>query len=225
MKTAFTTSALASLLVVGGMFIPATAVAKENRPCVGDNCPMSDMQGGQKDTQGDQNGNKKRLKGVDQNSQNNQGTDESIDEPLKRKKQMQGSTEDDAIGDQTAPGKKRVRGSQQSNDVDVDVQRRMRHADWKFDSTRHQRRRSKDNTFRFYLDGYYYAQPYWQVDIVRPGRVSCGEGRAIVSERFNRVRVVECNGGTYTYLGRNQGDTYRILLNAYNGRIVGRTQI
>lgn len=56
-------------------------------------------------------------------------------------------------------------------------------------------------------------------------RVSCGEGREIVAERFNRVRVVECNGGTYTYLGRSQGDTYRILVNARTGRIVGRALI
>lgn len=221
MKTFFTTTALASLLVVGGIFMPAPASAQDNQPCVGENCPAPDMQGGQ-------DVNKKRLKGVDQN---NQGTDESTDQPLKRKKQMQGSTDDNGMGDQTVPRKKRVQGTQQSNDVDVDVdvqvgsQQQARHGDWRFDPNQHQRRRSKNATFRFYLDGYYYAQPYWQVDIVRRGRVSCGEGRAIVSERFNRVRVVECNGGTYTYLGRREGDTYRILLNSRTGRIVGRAMI
>jgi hypothetical protein len=224
MKTVFTTTALASLLVVGGMLIPAPAFAQDNQPCVGDNCPAPDMQGGQEV-------NKKRLKGVDQDSQNSQGADESADQPLKRKKKMQGSVDDNGMGDQTVPRKKRAQGTQQSNDVKVDVdgkagsKRGMRQADWKFDSNRHQRRRGKDATFRFYLDGYYYAQPYWQVDVVRSGRVSCGEGRAIVSERFNRVRVVECNGATYTYLGRSQGDGYRILLNSRTGRIVGRAPI
>jgi hypothetical protein len=55
--------------------------------------------------------------------------------------------------------------------------------------------------------------------------LSCGAGRAIVAERFNRVRVIECRGATYTYLGRRQGDTYRILFNPRSGRIVGRTMI
>ena len=96
--------------------------------------------------------------------------------------------------------------------------------DWKFDSNRHERRRHKDATFRFYFGGYWYPQPYWEVYSIG-GRVSCGEGRAIVAARFNRVRVVECRGRTYTYLGRRQGDTYRILLNSRTGRIVGRALI
>jgi hypothetical protein len=126
------------------------------------------------------------------------------------------------------PRKKRV---QNSNDVNVDVdvnagsQKRVRHADWKFDPNRHQRRRNKSTTFRFYFGGYWYPQPYWEIYSVRPYRISCGEGRAIVAERFNRVRVVECRGGIYTYLGRRQGDTFRVLVNSRSGRIVGRAMI
>ena len=60
-----------------------------------------------------------------------------------------------------------------------------------------------------------------QISAAKRYRIGCGQGRAIVAERFNRVRVVECNGSTYTYLGHRQGDTYRVLLNARTGRIVG----
>jgi hypothetical protein len=94
---------------------------------------------------------------------------------------------------------------------------------WHFDSSRHHRRHSRSATFRFYYGGWWYPQPYWRV--YSANRISCGEGRAIVSERFNRVRVVECSGGTYTYLGRRSGETFRVLLNARTGRIVGRVMI
>lgn len=214
MKSILTSTALASFLIAGGLFASLPAVAQNNEPCMGENCPTPDMPTG------------KKMKGVDQN---NQDTDQPADQTYKRKKQMQGSSDQDDSQDQVLPRKKRAQNNN-NNDVDVDVdvnvgsQKRARHADWRYDSSRHNRRRSKSATFRFYLDGYYYDRPYWEVYAVR-GRVSCGEGRAIVSERFNRVRVVECNGGTYTYLGRRQGDTYRILLNARTGRIVGRALI
>jgi hypothetical protein len=217
MKGIFTSTALASLLLVAGVLTTPSAFAQDNQPCVGENCPAPDMQGG-----------KKRLKGVDQDSQ---GTEDQTGQTPMRKKRLQGSTEEGDMQDgQKLPRKKRA-GTQQDNDVDVDVdvnvgsQKSARRGDWKFDPGRHQRRKSKSVGFTFYYGGYYYPQPYWEVYTVRSGRVSCGEGRAIVAERFNRVRVVECNGGTYTYLGRRQGDTYRILLNARSGRIVGRTLI
>lgn len=222
MKSFFTSTALASLLVAGALFTLTPAGAQNNEPCVGENCPAPDMQG-------DQGSSKKRLKDVDQNNQN---TEEPSDQPMNGKKRIQGSTDENEMQDgQSAPRKKRAERAQQDKDVDVNVdvdvgsQKRARSSGWKFDSDRHQRRRSKSATFRFYLDGYWYAQPYWEVYGVRSGRVSCGEGRAIVSARFARVRVVECNGGTYTYLGRREGDTFRILLNARTGRIVGRALI
>ena len=97
---------------------------------------------------------------------------------------------------------------------------------WVYVEGRHGARyRYKHGGYRYYYGGYWYDQPYWEVHGVRSGRVSCGEGREIVAERFNRVRVIECNGGTYTYLGRRGGDAFRILLNSRTGRIVGRTMI
>lgn len=100
-------------------------------------------------------------------------------------------------------------------------------SDWRFDSNRHERRRHKDATFRFYLGGYWYPQPYWQGYGLRVNqRLSCGEGRLIVRDRgFNRVRPIECQGRTYTYFGRRHGDTFRVLLNARTGRIVGLNEV
>jgi hypothetical protein len=204
MKHLLTASALAAMFVVGGIYASQHVAAQNNEPCVGENCPAPDMQG-------NQGQNKKRMKGVDQNNQ------------------MQGPGDESQTGEQTMPRKKRA-GNQQNNNNDVDVDVRTRvdagsGSKWHYDPSRHQRRHSKSATFRFYYGGYWYPQPYWEIYTVRPRRVSCGEGRAIVAERFNRVRVVECNGGTYTYLGRRQGDTFRILLNARTGRIVGRALI
>lgn len=154
--------------------------------------------------------NKKRIKAPEQGGQtqqNNQAGDQS--------------------GDQAMPRKKRAQNGQ-PNDQNVDRRSRTRvgEGNWRFDPNREQRRRSKDATFRFYFGGYWYPQPYWDVYGARPAyRISCGEGRGIVAERFNRVRVVECSGGTYTYMGRRGGDTYRIMVNARTGRIVGRALI
>ena len=60
---------------------------------------------------------------------------------------------------------------------------------------------------------------------VRPNRISCSDGRSLVAKRFNRVRVVECKGGTYIYLGRRNGATFRILVDRRTGRVVGRAPI
>jgi len=93
-------------------------------------------------------------------------------------------------------------------------------SNWKFDSNRHERRRHRDDRFRFHFGGFWYPQPFWLgYGLVSP-RLSCGEGRAIVRDRgFNRVRALECQGRTFTYLGHRRGDTYRILVNSRTGRI------
>ena len=93
-------------------------------------------------------------------------------------------------------------------------------SNWKFDSNRHERRRHKEDRFRFYFGGYWYPQPYWLgYGLIAP-RVSCGEGRAIVRDRgFNRVRTIECRGATFTYLGRRHGNDYKVFVNARTGRI------
>jgi hypothetical protein len=94
--------------------------------------------------------------------------------------------------------------------------------DWKFDPNRHERRRHKDDRFRFYFSGFWYPEPYWMgYGLAINPRVSCGEGRAIVRDRgFYRVRTVECRGRTYTYLGRRHGDAFRVLVSSRSGRIV-----
>jgi hypothetical protein len=94
--------------------------------------------------------------------------------------------------------------------------------DWHYNPRDHRRSTKRDSTFRFYFGGYYYPQRYWDAPVVVLGnRVSCREGREIVDDSgFNRVRTVECRGRNYTYTGRRHGDSFRIVLNSRNGRIV-----
>lgn len=209
MRGIFTTTALASALLLGTLATATIGKAQDTQPttkeCMGENCPGGTMQGGS-----DQTVPKKRMRPPQQNDQ------------------MQNNQADVQSDGQVMPRKKKRMESQQQNNTDVDVrtQTKVGEGGWRFDPNRQQRRNRKSATFRFYYGGYWYPEPYWEVYSVRPRyRISCGEGRGIVAERFNRVRVVECNGGTYTYLGRSQGDTYRILLNARTGRIVGRALI
>jgi hypothetical protein len=201
MTSILTTALLGSALVTGSVLgVTLAQDSSTTKPCVGDMCPPK-SQTLEAPNQGE---GQKKMKG------NNQG------------EQMQGQDQTD----QVMPRKKKRMGTQQTDgDVGVSARAQAGEGKWRFDPNRHQRRRSKNTTFRFYFGGYWYPQPYWEVYAVRPYRVSCGEGRAIVAQRFNRVRVVECRGGTYTYLGRRQGETFRILLNSRNGRIVGRMPI
>lgn len=201
------TTSFAAALALGSLGLSSGAKAQDSQPaapmgkeCIGEQCPGGARGGDEQGTM------KKRMKTPEQRDQIKQGNQ---------------------AGDQVTPRKKRVQSGQQ-NDDNVDPKSRVRVGEgkWRYDANRHERRRSKNATFRFYFGGYWYPQPYWDVYSTGPRyRISCGEGRGIVSERFNRVRVVECNGGTYTYLGRREGDTYRILVNSRTGRIVGRALI
>jgi hypothetical protein len=104
----------------------------------------------------------------------------------------------------------------------IQVETKQGQSKWKFNSKRHERRRDRADRFRFHFGGFWYPQPYWlgyglPVNL----RISCGEGRAIVDARgYNRVRTIECRGGTYAYLGRRHGDSFKVLVNARTGRIV-----
>lgn len=102
----------------------------------------------------------------------------------------------------------------------VQVERKGSQSNWKYDTNRHERRRNKDDRFRFRFGGFWYPQQYWLgYGLVGP-RLSCGEGRAIVRDRgFRRVRTIKCRGTTFTYKGRRHGDDFRILVNARTGRI------
>jgi hypothetical protein len=127
--------------------------------------------------------------------------------------------------DQGYSKKRRYQQEEDQTTVDQPDQPKMRQAqgDWKFDPNKHQRRRHKDDTFRFYFGGFWYEQPYWQgYGLGISPRISCGEGRLILRDRgFYRVRPIECQGRIYTYLGRRHGDAFRIELSARSGRIVG----
>ncbi len=217
MKSFLTTTTLATAFILG-ILGAGSAVAQDAqtpaKECVGDQCPDGAM-GGKREAVPEQAVPRKRLKAP-----------EEYDQMQGNRKRPRGTQAEDQLNDQVMPRKKRVQSGQQDDDVDVRSRVRVGEGKWRFDPNRHERRRSKSTTFRFYFGGYWYPQPYWDVYSVGPRyRISCGEGRGIVAERFNRVRIVECSGGTYTYLGRRSGDTYRILLNARTGRIVGRTLI
>jgi hypothetical protein len=116
--------------------------------------------------------------------------------------------------------KRRIR-VEDSADVKVEKSVTSAQSDWRFDSNRHERRRKKDDRFRFFFGGFWYPEPYWSYGLVVRPRIGCREGREILFDRgFRRVRVVECAGRTYTYIGRRHGDPFRILLSARSGRIV-----
>jgi len=153
-----------------------------------------------------------------QRSQKNQGYDQNKDQSgdmqIRKKPRQNGQSYNS--GDQPGTmqmGKKRTA---QNN------------SNWKYDSNRHERRRNQNSQFRFYFGGYYYPQPYWMGDYygAQSYRVSCGEGRNIVDDNgYSRVRTIECGGGTFTYLGRRNGDTFKVFLNSRTGRIVGRQAV
>lgn len=69
----------------------------------------------------------------------------------------------------------------------------------------------------------YDDEDYDDVDVVvRPGRLSCGEAAQIVRESgFSRVRARDCDGGTYTFRAKRDGDSYIIYVNSRNGRMWG----
>jgi hypothetical protein len=156
-----------------------------------------------------------------QRSQNSQGYDQddeqSGDMQIRKKRRSQNNQNYDQGNDQPGDMQIRKKRSAQNNN-----------GSWKYDSNRHDRRRNKNSQFRFFFGGYYYQQPYWTGESygVQSYRVSCGEGRNIVDDSgYNRVRTIECGGGTFTYLGRRNGDTFKVFLNSRTGRIVGRRAV
>jgi hypothetical protein len=219
-------TAMASALAIAAMAFSNVSIAQDTdnpmpKKCIGEACPGQG--GGQGANSSDQdipadNDQMKKLRKKNmqpndqvQDMQNGDDQGGSPDQMRKlRKKKGTQSTEqyqDNNDNDQMLPGKKKM---SQSN--------------WHFDSGKHHRRRSKDAIFRFYFGGYWYDQPYWQEDYyVDSGYgygISCRQGRNIVAARFNRVRVVECRGRAYTYIGRRHGDDYQVVLSSRSGRIL-----
>jgi hypothetical protein len=59
-----------------------------------------------------------------------------------------------------------------------------------------------------------------------PHSVGCSAGRAMVAERgYQHVKVVECHGQFFTYLGTRLGHEYRITLDSRIGHISKLKQV
>jgi hypothetical protein len=217
-------TAMASALAIAAVTFSNVSIAQDTdtqmqKKCIGEACP--DQGGGQGANSNDQdvptdNQQMKKLRKKNmqpndqvQDMQNDDDQGGSPDQMRKlRKKKGTQSTEqyqDNNDNDQMLPRKKKM---SQSN--------------WHYESGKHHRRRSKDATFIFLRGGYWYDQPYWDEDyyVDTSYGISCRQGRNIVSERFARVRVVECRGRTYTYIGRRHGDDFQVVLSSRSGRII-----
>jgi hypothetical protein len=107
-------------------------------------------------------------------------------------------------------------------------QRRDQASNFQFDPDRHNRRRARNDLFRFFFNGYYYDRPYWQNGYYEPrsSRISCAEGRRIIAdEDFSRIRTIECNGTSYTYQARRGSNTYRLLVSSTRGTILSTRRV
>lgn len=51
------------------------------------------------------------------------------------------------------------------------------------------------------------------------GRLTCNQARRLVDRRYNRVRVVECNGRTYTFRAYRNGNRVTVYVNSRTGAI------
>lgn len=140
----------------------------------------------------------------------------------------------DCLGGRVDGGTDRRRPVVNLDDSDGDRMQKPRRRtaerrdDWRYDRDRHDRRRSRNAQFRFYFDGFYYPEAYWQGFGVPfySDRISCSYGRRAVADRgYRRVRTIECNGRNYTYTARRNGNVYRIVISARTGNIVSRREI
>jgi len=166
--------------------------------------------------------NPDKCGGVQQMRKHRSDEESADDQEGYSKKRKYQQDEDKAVDQSDQPRKKRKYQEQDQADDYAD-QPTVKHAqgDWKYDPSRHKRRRHKDDEFRFYFGGFWYPEPYWQIGIGNPYRIGCAEGRSILRDRgFYRVHIIECYGRTYTYTGRRHGDMFRILLSSRSGRIV-----
>lgn len=71
-----------------------------------------------------------------------------------------------------------------------------------------------------YYDGYGWYDYGRYGDFRHRNRISCGEARRIVDRRYDRVRVRECNGRTYTFTAENRrGKRVIIYVNSRTGAV------
>lgn len=92
-----------------------------------------------------------------------------------------------------------------------------------YDRRRHgSRKRERDRDHRFFLNGFWYAIPFWTTyGLATPfydDRLSCREARRLVDRRYNRVRTIECRGRTYTFRAfNNRGRAFTVTVDARSG--------
>jgi hypothetical protein len=199
--TKFASVLCAIVLLVLETRIANAQSKKWGQECVDpQNCPFQQMQRSEEE----EKGSTKRRKQYDQTDAENQKSEETS-----RKRQVGEGVETNkqVVEEPPVPRKKSSHAQ----------------GEWQFDSKRHERRRKRDDRFRFEFSGFWYPEPYWWYDYgyIRPYRISCGEGRELLLDRgFRRVRTFECRGRIYTYFARRYGDAFRIQVNARTGRIV-----
>jgi hypothetical protein len=57
------------------------------------------------------------------------------------------------------------------------------------------------------------------------GAISCAGGKQIVRNHgFRKVRPIDCSGRTFTYLGKQHGDVYAVVLSR-SGRIIDVSEL
>jgi hypothetical protein len=120
-------------------------------------------------------------------------------------------------------------------DGDVTTDRKWKHyaeRKWRFDPNRHERRHHRDKRFHFFFGGYWYPEPYWDEfygsydgNYILSRTISCQEGAEIVAQRFYGVRILDCRGGVFTYVGLRYGAAFEIELSALTGTILNAHEI
>jgi hypothetical protein len=67
----------------------------------------------------------------------------------------------------------------------------------------------------------YHPKPVTKMHVTMHNRIACADGRSIVRDHgYNRVRPLDCRGGTFAYLGHRHGSSFRVLVSARTGRIL-----
>lgn len=75
----------------------------------------------------------------------------------------------------------------------------------------------KNTLLRFEFGEYLPSEPAWAA-----GGISCRSGQKIVSNRgFYGVRIAECSGRTFRYVGWYHGDSFTVFVNSHSGHITG----
>ena len=222
MKTSVKLTTIASAIAMAAILFAGTAKAQSEGydPCPGDS---------QNNCQNDDSGSSPRR-----HRDNNQGQYEdgqAPDQQVEPNRKVRRAQDEDSgnVRRRNRESNEGQYGDSQTSDEQDEPTRRVRRAqsDWKFDSSKHRRHRHRDNEYRYEFGGFWYPEPYWESGGYglnggySTDRLSCRSGRDMVSDRgFYRIRTVECEGRTYTYLGKRHGDTFRILVSSRSGRIV-----